>query len=279
MMHENKTPRELADAVCSELTGRKKDCPSLNLIVSLFETLFFTSMKTEEGQPILCHLIWLDPYSTDTNPPKRIVHLTWNYIQLAHPLPFDIRTLTKIAKASDPRTSSFVVYPDENGELKIWGLVDQGNRYHDFLHFDSDSGSERPGLFQASILAIGHLTAYIGFDRIAELRTSDLITASNDVLRSGPIRDKLKPALAKYVDGIRQVVTAEVFNERSHWTNSLESDWIATLCRLLLRTQNYRHGGALRASRIMAMRSPRRCFPVPSTTSTVTPPRCFATSR
>ena len=57
MMHENKTPRELADAVCSELTGRKKDCPSLNLIVSLFETLFFTSMKTEEGQPILCHLI------------------------------------------------------------------------------------------------------------------------------------------------------------------------------------------------------------------------------
>jgi hypothetical protein len=35
-----------------------------------------------------------------------------------------------------------------------------------------------------------------------------------------------------------------LYDERAHWTATLEDDWVATLCRLLLRTRAYRHGGA-----------------------------------
>jgi hypothetical protein len=122
--------------------------------------------------------------------------------------------------------------------------VDQGNRYYDFLNYDSESGPERPGLFQASILGIGYLVAYLGYERIAELRIGTLINRTSDVLRKGPIRLQLQPAISEYVEAVKNALPDGIFEKRSHWASSLEDEWITVLCRLLLRARNYRHGGA-----------------------------------
>jgi hypothetical protein len=55
----------------------------------------------------------------------------------------------------------------------------------------------------------------------------------------------LQPGINRFVDTIAKIVGAEVFHDRPHWRASFEQDWVATLCRLLLRIRNYRHGGAL----------------------------------
>jgi hypothetical protein len=46
--------------------------------------------------------------------------------------------------------------------MGVLGFIDQGNRYHDFVNHDLDSAPERPGIFQASVIVIGHLVAYSG---------------------------------------------------------------------------------------------------------------------
>lgn len=152
-----KQPYDLADALCKELRQRKPLCPPLEQVATIFETLYFASLRTEESQSVFCHIIYLDPANPDPEPPERVVNDRWSFVPFSEPILFSVSDLVKIARASDPRTSSFVVFPNQSGQLHMWGLVDQGNRYHDFLNYDSESGPERPGLFQASILGVGHL--------------------------------------------------------------------------------------------------------------------------
>jgi hypothetical protein len=189
--------------------------------------------------------VYLDPDDPDemiysAPPPLDAAY----YTALSERIPFTVSSLVKIAKASDPRTSSFVVNPDSKGNLFIRGLVDQGNRYHEFVNFDADQAPERLGLIQASIIGIGHVVAYDGYARIAELNVDMLIRESHDVLRYGPVRDKLKESIEKFIDTVMQEQRRGI--ERTDaWRNRLSEEWIATICRLLLRIRNYRHGGAL----------------------------------
>jgi hypothetical protein len=242
---KHKIPLDLARIVHTDLIRLRQEHPPLSVLSELFQTLYWASLKTEESQPVRCHIVYLNPDKPDPKPPRRIRKDRWICVPFGEQIPFTVPNLVKIARASDPRTSSFAVYRDKNNHLYIWGLVDQGNRYYEYVNFDADGSFERPGSFQVSIVGIGHLIAYRGFERIAELAIDSLITQSYDVLRLGPIKAFLQPGMNRFVDSIADIVGPEVFQDRDHWRASFQDDWIATLCRLLLRIRNHRHGGAL----------------------------------
>src|SRR5438067_5698164 len=145
----NYFPKDLAEAIHSELELRGTDSPGLKVLTDLFETLYFISLKTEELQPITCYIVYLSSENPDPKPPGRIVKDRWSYIHFTKPIPLTTSNLVKLARASDPRTSSFAVYHDKEGNFFIWGIIDQANRYHDFVNYNSDEGTERPGIFQA----------------------------------------------------------------------------------------------------------------------------------
>lgn len=241
----NDWPRDLAQAVYRELTRRHDERPTLEVITQLFETMYFASLHTEEAQPITFHVVYIDPNNPDPKPPRRIVKNRWSYVPLAQPVGFSMTNLVKLAKASDPRTSSLAVYHNSGGEVVVWGLIDQGNSYHEFVNYNVDSGPERPGIFQASITGVGQLTAYMGYEIIAELRVNRLRRNAVDVLHRGPVYSALQAGIAVHLEDVRRVVPHDVYDLRGQWDNSLTSDWLATLSRLLIRIQTYRHGGAI----------------------------------
>lgn len=245
MTFTNYFPKDLAEAVHSELERRGSDSPSLEVLTDLFEALYFISLRTEELQPITCYIVYLSPENPDPKPPGRIVKDRWSYIRFTEPIPFTTSNLVKLAKASDPRTSSFAVYHDLHGHLSVWGIIDQANRYHDFVNYDTDEGTERPGVFQASIIGIGHLVTYIGFEKIAELKTNILLGKTLDVLGCGPVLDALMPGIRKYIEKVQGQIPDHIYEDRTHWNASLASYWLSSLCRLLLRVRNFRHGGAI----------------------------------
>ncbi len=220
---KKKTPDDLAASVCSVLKSRHSQCPPLKKLAELFDLMYFSSLMTEESQPITFHIVYLDPKRPDPEPPKRIVQDRWNFVRLQTPIRATVANLVKTAKASDPRTSSLAVY-NRGGNLIVWGLIDQGNRYYDFVNYDYDSGPERPGLFQASILGIGHLVAYVGYEKIAELRGGTLIRSALDVFSGGPVRKALKPGITKHrervLKGVPQSAAAFAWFD---WTSLIES--------------------------------------------------------
>ena len=141
-------PKDLADVVSSVIKKEAKITISRDILTTLFENMYFASMRTEEAEPITFNIVYIDPSNPDPKPPQRIVRDRWSYVTLTTPIEMNISNIIKLAKASDPRTSSFAIYHTGNkDDLSIWGLIDQGNRYHDYVNYESEEGPERPGLF------------------------------------------------------------------------------------------------------------------------------------
>lgn len=237
-------PGDLASLLENELR-RRGEGVDLAVLEDITETLYFASLRSEEGEPVRCQVAYLDPDNPDPDPPKRIVEDRWRVTPLGARLDLDVPNLVKLANATDPRTSSFAIHPDSEGRLQIWGLVDQGNRYYDFLNFDSESGPPPPGLFLASIDRPAEITARVGFDAVGTLRVDRLVVDAVDVFDSGPVRDALAPGIAAYLERTGQKVGDELFQDRGHWGEWLSRAWIEALCRILLRARQYGHGGAL----------------------------------
>ncbi len=243
----HRAPESLAASVVTELRTRKLTPPDRRDLTRLFEGLYFASLRFEEGHSIVCHIVFLDPGSPDPDPPPRIRHDRWCYTPLADPIPFTVANIAKLAMATDPRTSSLVVYPDTHGALQFWGLVDQANRYYDFLNYDSDAAFQRPGILQASIAGVGHVTAHIGFEKLGELKGSELRRRPLDPLSAGPIRQYLEPGIVAHTDAVMQQLSRlqPKVEITSQHRRMLAENWLGAICRLLLRVQSYRHGGAV----------------------------------
>ena len=181
----------------------------------------------------------------DPDPPERVTKDRWEVIRFTEPIQLSVANLVKLAKATDPRASSFAVHARNRCEVEIWGLVDQGGDYYDFINFESESGAQPPGVFLASIEGLGRLKARIGFQTIGDLRVERLVRETVDVLGTGPVGDALRGGVDAFESRVRREVGDDMFERRGHWPISLTANWTETLARILLRAQRYGHGGAV----------------------------------
>jgi hypothetical protein len=241
------TVQDLAAEVHTQLGIHSRPSPGPKILSDLFRAMYAASMVTEQGQPVIFELTWIDPDNPDPDPPGRFVADRWTTVPLSEQIPISARSLVTVAKATDPRTSSFAVYaPDNEPPIAIWGIVDQGNRPYDFGRTGSHSGQDRPGLFQASATGIGHLSVSIEYELIAELRIDQIFGGSGlDPLSAGPVFDALEDGRSHLVDGVRKAVSPEIFDERNHWEESVRTQWTTTLAGMLLRIRRMEQGGAV----------------------------------
>ncbi len=203
-------------------------------LTDLFATMFFASLQTEEGRATRFDVVYLNPDNPDPEPPQRLRRDRWRFVAFSCPLECTVESVTKLAQASDPRSSAFVVYA-RGTKMQVWGLVDQGTRYHDYVSREVQSRPARPGLFQAGIAGPARISAHANGKRIAELRSTlhsrDLV----DPLSAGPVRKALEPGIRNYV--------AQVGGGPEE--PYLSTVWMTAIRRVLLRAQSFRHGGAL----------------------------------
>lgn len=226
-----------------KLRSRTPAVPEQEQLAALFACLFATSLRTEEGVSPKIQIAWVDRNDPDPHRPERIVHDRWESIPLASPRPVSVEEFVKLASASDPRSSLFAI--DSDGDsLKVWGLVDQQDRRHDFINREGDRGFPPPGVFQAQIEGIGHLTVWDGYARLAELHANEIRGPATDLLSRGPVREALEPGIARHRNRVFRTADASPA-ERSGYRVITADLWLATLSRILLRVQNYHHGGAI----------------------------------
>ncbi|KQM73043.1 hypothetical protein ASE74_21280 [Pedobacter sp. Leaf216] len=245
---ENSRPADLALLVQNKLklTRNKLPLPDLKVLEDLFDCLFYSSMCKEESELIRVTITFLDPQNPDPSPPNYIVPERWSCVAFDHQVAMTTKTLAKLSKAADPASSSLAVYYDEKGCIYIWGMIDQAMHYQNFLNYESDTGSEQPGLFQVSISDIGTLNVLFDYELLATLKHNVLVKRYLDVLTIGPISKMLR----KNADFLK--ITLKAYLEQFHpnesyaeWEDFLDGLWIQTFSRLLLKIQNYQHGGAI----------------------------------
>ena len=247
MNQHNSTTKDLAELVFKKLEGAKvsSSLPSKEVLNNLFENLFYASIKTEESDFIKVTVTLIDSQNPDPSPPKRIVKDRWNYIHFDESIAFNVKNIVKLSKAADPWSSSLAVYFNSKNELVIWGLIDQAVHYQSFLHYEAESGPEQPGLFQTSITGIGNLVVIFDYELVATLKQNVLISNYLDVFKRGAVFELLQTYTVGYKKKIKSFLKKEFPDEDfDFWVQSIEGNWTQALSRILIRIQNYQHGGA-----------------------------------
>ena len=242
----NATPSDLATVVFNKFKNLKNQShkPNEKILVNLFENLFYASLKTEENDFIKVTITLINSENPDPRPPKRIVKDRWNIINLEETIEFNVKNIVKLSKAADPWSSSLAVDFDKNGNLFIWGLIDQSIHYQNYLHHESETGPEQPGLFQTSITNIGTLLVIIDYELIATLKQNILISKYIDVFKFGKVSDIVKSHSKKLIDEVVEYLSNLSDFEKETWNNQVNILWTQTISRILIRIQNYHHGGS-----------------------------------
>jgi hypothetical protein len=238
-------PEDLANHVHSQLVARKRRPPSVKVLTTLFETLYFASLRREETQPISCRVAFIARKHPDPDPPGRVVADRWQFFPLATDLPLNVRNLVKLSTAVDPWGSTLAVDTDSKGKLRIWGLIDQSVHYSAFVMKEASSGPEMPGMFQAVIQGTGEIAVYKTYILLGSLKQDTLVKGQKRVFQSGPVHSKLIPSIKLFQQRVRKKVGNALYDERGHWDESLEAAWISALCRILIGIHKYQHGGAV----------------------------------
>lgn len=247
MIKSNYKPEDLALLVFTKLNKSKISYPTppKEILTKLFECLFYASMKTEEGDLIKVVITLIDPNNPDPKPSRRIAADRWSYISFKNKIPLNVKALVKLSQAADPWSSSLAVYYDNN-QLFIWGMIDQAVHYQSFLNYEANIRPEQPGLFQTSINGIGSLSVMFDYELLAKLNQNILVKNYVDVFKSGAvfnlIKEYSKPSKTLVYEKLKKEFPDERLEEYSLF---IESAWIETVSRILLKIQNYGHGGAI----------------------------------
>ncbi len=246
-MKVNSTTQDLANTVFNKLKGAKvkSSLPNEETLNRLFENLFYTSIKTEESEFIKVTVTLISCLHPDPKKPRITVKNRWNYVRFDEKIEFNVKNVVKLSKAADPWSSSLAVDFDDDNNLFIWGLIDQSVHYQSFLHYESDSGPEQPGLFQTSITGIGNLVVIFDYELIATLKQNVLVNNYLDVFTKGNVFELIQNYTEEYKKHINEYLLEEFTDKDSgYWDNFIENIWTQTLSRILIRIQNYQHGGA-----------------------------------
>jgi hypothetical protein len=215
------------------------------VLTTLFETLYFASLKTDEGRPCRFTINYIDPRDDAIEAPRDSTADCWTSVRFEQPLPFDVRTLSKLADAVDPSVSSLAVFADEGGRLLVWGLVDQEIRYADYAALDSGTIPRRPGLFQATIKGVGNVSVYHDYSLIGSLEHDTLVAQYHDVIWSGPIHEILRASLRSTYDRFAAGELERRPPDHRDMEGELLKRSLNAISRVLLNIQQYGHGGGL----------------------------------
>ncbi len=239
-------PYHLAKLVTERLSTEDTNGPSDKILLRLFETLYFASLKTDESRPCRCTVNYVDPADPSQRSATEDQAGGWTVIPFERPLVLDVRSLLKLAEAADPTVSSLAVFSDEDGDLYIWGMVDQELRYGQYVSLDATEDPKRPGLFQAAITGVGAVSVYKNFTLLGSLEQHNLVTEYHDVLWEGPIHHRLRSNLEVTLQD--QQATPDGDAALSHIAqlrDELLIRWQNAVCRMLFNIQQYGHGGGL----------------------------------
>src|SRR6266566_8733590 len=116
---------DLAEVVDAHLKKVGTSSPGVRALTELLEVVHFTSLKNEEARPLQLRVALVNPDDPDPERPPAPRPYRWEIIRLKRPVPFDVASLAKLAKAADPWSSSLAVYYNQSGQFFVWGLVDQ----------------------------------------------------------------------------------------------------------------------------------------------------------
>lgn len=261
MQFSDQGPHYLAEVVLRALSLDETKVADPALLTFFFDVLYEASFRSDAGHPLMGSVIWQDPSLLPSASLPLSEKQGWSYLSLAPPVPFNVNTVVSLVKGIDPQASALAVYAADPRHPVIHGLVNYSAALAD-AWVAEDPARVSP-LFRATILGPSHLLVDVGLDQPVELMRNHLCTHAYDVLRRGPVRERLSAKLADLLPTLKvqlppdivsslfleteslPLVGGSVLINEHDWSEILERLWADALIQLLLRVFQSRQGGSV----------------------------------
>ncbi len=242
-------PHRLAEVVLRALSLNEMPGIDPALLLFFFDVLYEASFRSDAGQPLAGSVVWQDPAT-----------LPLTSLSLIHPVPFNVNSVVSLAQGMDPQASALAVHAADPQHPVIHGLVNYSAVSP--VLWATEEAPGRSATFRAAILGPGHLLVDVGLDQPVELMRNHLYTDAHDVLRRGPVRDRLSAELAQLLPTLKAQLPPDIVSSlfeaealslaggsvlinEYDWSEMLERLWTDALVQVLLAVFQNQRGGAV----------------------------------
>jgi hypothetical protein len=141
--------------------------PDAAALEGFFAAGYQASMLREEERPVVFRAILAEPalFAPEERPSEGLQRLGFS-----RSLPFDLRELRRLSVAADPQRTLIGVRPDEEGSLRIWGLINSGTRWLRDVQGGRRAGAPLPPAPVVHVNAAGSIEAYKGHELVGKLQ-------------------------------------------------------------------------------------------------------------
>lgn len=178
-------PKDLADFVLKhwdECTGAGnplalpeiRQCvpsPDRGVLENVLSVCYQTSMVQEEGRTLRFRVIAIDPAQVETELPPP---LGLRRMEFASPLPFNERTLRRLAPAASYERSIIGMTADPDKDSQVWGLVHSGSHWLKAIQGLHRSFDPLPAVLVVGVHGPGLLTVAKGHFVLARLTSGQI---------------------------------------------------------------------------------------------------------
>jgi hypothetical protein len=197
-------PADLARFVCGVWDEERfGTLPGEGTVEALISACYQASLLREEERAVTFRVILCDP---DRLPPNEGPPSGIHRLEFPEPRRFEVQEIRRLSPAADYYRTLIGVCMDEEGRLKIWGLVHSGPRW---LREGQGGRDAPPPLPQALVLRVygpGRVAADAGQETICKLEEGSISDLSMDVFKSrwlpatfAPVRQEI----AEIHEGLR----------------------------------------------------------------------------
>ena len=221
-------------------------------VLQMLNIAFQASLSSQERRSIRLRIAYCDPDNLLKDVELRQRNRP---IKFSKSRTLSVSELVQLAPAVDPRQLLIGVraapkgVEDDNAQpLEIWGLVDAGHSWWEFIRGErrgSLGGSPPPDCLIVSVMNPGGLIISRGGETIVSLEKGSLILPMSDVFYSGPVGEYLNDMCREFHADVCKHLGSDKYDPKGHDEDYPQRFLIDFIKRILLRIRDRRHGGTL----------------------------------
>lgn len=226
------------------------DFPPVDVVQRLLDTCYHASFMTEESREVIFHVVLCGRVEME-----RDCDESWRRysrispVIFSSPRVFNETELLRLSPATDPNRVFIGVEIDESLEqapeksLVIWGIIDAGSSWWDFVHGESKYGYPPPDFLTISVYEPGHLVVSRKGNVLLKLYRGESSEPSGCIINRGPARKFFDGAInALYGDVCDKL---EVTRKEYPGHDYPERMYLQYFQRVIFNIRRKMHGGTL----------------------------------
>ncbi len=247
----------------------KAPLPSREEMLAVIHVAFQASLLSEEGRPVRFRIVLCDPEDLNDDFEVRGRNRA---LVFSESRPLTVPEIVRLAPAADPSQTLIGVGSDDRAALWIWGLVDAGLSWWEFVRGergDRLSSSPPPERFTVSSSRRGSVTVSRGGRVVCRLQRGELtaappgepgmfvdfiglhpralrgLLAPSDAFTRGPFGTFLQPITTAFYLEVLDQLRATSYDEHGRDEDYPKTFLIQFIERILMRVRETSHGGTV----------------------------------